>query len=200
MITASPDRITRPLRMEMPLKNFLLSLAMLSVSAGTAFCQGSPTTSRAGDLQIGGGYTSANSDYVVNRISGFAFYSDFDFREHFGVEVDFHQASDPKSTQVYERTYEVGARYVRHYGRVAPYAKILVGRGVFNFPLSEANLAYNMGVLGGGLDLTVHPRINVRADFEFQDWEGFPPNGLTPTLITIGVAYHFSSGRLALEQ
>jgi opacity protein-like surface antigen len=187
--------------MEMPfLKTLALALALLAACTGAAFSQSDATTSRAGDLQIGGGYTSANSDYVPNRIAGFAFYSDFDFREHFGVEVDFHQVDDPKPTQVYERTYEVGGRYVRHYGRVAPYAKVLYGRGVFNYPLSEANLAYNMGVLGAGVDFTVHPRINIRADFEYQDWMGFQPNGLTPTLLTIGVAYHFSSGKLEIEQ
>ncbi len=181
------------------LKNLVCAIALLAASAGAAFSQSSPTISRAGDLQVGGGYTSANSDYVPDRIRGLAFYSDFDFSEHFGVEVDFHQLSDPQPTQVYERTYEVGGRYLRHYGRFSPYAKILIGRGVFNFPLNEANLAYNMAALGAGVDIAVHRRINVRADFEYQDWHGFPPNGLSPSLITIGAAYHFGGGKLGIR-
>jgi len=169
----------------------------MSASACTAFAQANSTISRLGDLQIGGGYTSANSDYLANRIRGLAFYADFDFYKNFGVEAEFHQASDPNPTKLYERTYEVGGRYARHYGRFAPYGKLLVGRGVFNFIDDEANLAYNMGAVGGGVDVSVHPRINVRADFEYQVWSSFPPNGLTPSLVTIGVAYHFPSGNLS---
>jgi hypothetical protein len=84
---------------------------------------------------------------------------------------------------------------MRHYSIFTPYAKGLVGRGVFNYPLSDANLAYNMLAGGGGIDIAVHPRINVRADFELQHWYGFPPNGLAPKIATIGVAYHFPAGK-----
>ena len=170
----------------------LFSLAPIAVHA-----QSQAQATRLGDLQIGAGFTTASSDYVPNRIRGFAFYSDFDFREHVGIEVDFHQLNDPRPTDVYERTYEVGGRYFRRYygGHVKPYGKVLYGRGVFNFPQSEANLAYNMLVAGAGVDFAVHPRINVRADFEYQRWFGFPPNGLTPTLFTIGAAYHFPAGQ-----
>lgn len=178
------------------MKKFVFAVVFLSASACTALAQGDSTISRAGDLQIGGGYTSANSDYLANRIRGLSFYSDFDFREHIGVEVDFHQVSDPNPTQVYERTYEVGGRYLRHYGRFTPYAKALVGRGVFNF-YNAGSLAYNMYSLGGGVDIAVHRKINVRADYEYQMWSSFQPNGLTPSLITIGAAYHFPSGNLS---
>lgn len=176
--------------------NLLLAFTLSALcSATAAFGQAQSTASRAGDLQVGGGYTLANSDYLDNRIRGFNFYADFDFRQHLGVELDFHQLNDPMSTKVYERTYEAGVRYMRHYGRATPYIKGLYGRGVFNFPNDVANLAYNMFVGGGGVDVAVHPRINVRADFEYQHWMSFPPNGLTPTLFTIGAAYHFPAGR-----
>ena len=51
-----------------------------------------------------------------------------------------------------------------------------------------------MFAAGGGADYAVLPWLNVRGDFEFQRWLSFPPSGLTPTLITIGVAYHFPGG------
>lgn len=178
-----------------------LALTFLAACSTFSLGQAKTTASRAGDLQIGGGFTSANSDYVINRIRGFAFYTDFDFRDHYGVELGFHQLNDPNSA-VYERTYEVGGRYIRHYGRFTPYVKALYGRGVFNFPYNEANLAYNMMVAGGGVDIAVHPRINVRADFEYQDWLSGPGlhDGLSPTLITIGVAYHFAPGKLSTRE
>lgn len=181
---------------------FLFCLAAVSLHA-----QARPTASRAGDLQIGISYTTADSDYVANRIRGAGFYADFDLRDHFGVEVNFHQLGDP-NTIVYERTYEFGGRYVLHprrFDRATPYAKALYGRGVFNYPppypppypqnYPAANLAYNLASLGGGVDIAVHPRINIRLDYEYQKWFNFPPHGLTPQLITFGAAYHFPAGK-----
>jgi len=175
-----------------------LAATVLASACCVAHGQAKYTATRAGDLQLGAGYTNASSDYVTNRISGYMGYLTFDFSEHFGFEFDFHQAKDPNS-DVYERTYEWGGRYVRHYhnDRYRPYVRAMYGRGVFNFPSNAANLAYNMIVGAGGLDIQVHPRINVRAEFEYQDWLSGPgiTNGLTPTLINIGVAYHFPPGK-----
>ena len=111
-----------------------------------ALGQAAPTASRSGDLQVGAGFTTASPDYGPDRIRGFAFYSDFDFPRHYGVEVDFHQLNDPVG-DIYERSYEIGGRYFRRFGPrkdLKPYAKALYGRGVFNFPFNQANLAYNM--------------------------------------------------------
>lgn len=185
-----------------------LFAALLCLSGGLSLHgQARPTASRAGDLQIGGSYTTANSDYVPNRIRGFGFYADFDLREHIGIEAEFHQINDP-NTIIYERTYEVGARYVyrpRRFDRASLFAKGMYGRGVFNFPppfpppypqnQPAANLAYNLAALGAGVDIAVHPRVNVRIEYEYQKWFGFPPDGLTPQLITFGAAYHFPAGR-----
>jgi len=47
-------------------------------------------------------------------------------------------------------------------------------------------------VAGGvGVDYKALPYLYVRGDFEYQKWFGFTPKGLTPSLLTIGVAYHF---------
>jgi hypothetical protein len=183
------------------LKPFVLLLFCSALFPTCARSQDLPPASRLGDLQIGAGYSSANAnyEYVHNRIAGLYVYTDFDFKEHFGVEASFHPLHDPKSA-VYQRTYEIGGRYVRHYTiaglTLHPYAKLQVGRGILNFP-KYANLAYNMVSTGGGVDFSVHPRINVRAEFEYQDWLSAPGPGLnmTPTIISIGVAYHFDGGR-----
>jgi hypothetical protein len=168
------------------------------LAGACAHGQATYTASRAGDLQVGAGYTSANADYeyVSDRITGFAFYTDFDLADHFGVELSFHQLNDPKSA-VYQRTYEFGGRYVFHFGRFAPYGKLMAGRGVLNYPDNDANLAYNILAGAGGVDVSVHPRIHLRAEFEYQDWLNTPGAGLAihPTLLTIGVAYHFNGGR-----
>ena len=57
-------------------------------------------------------------------------------------------------------------------GRFVPYAKVLYGRGVFNFPVNpdgfRANLAYNLIAAGVGTDYKVKPYLYVRADWEYQ--------------------------------
>ena len=196
-----------------------LSLYALSAFAGLACFtplahgQAIPTASRTTDLQVGAGFTYAHSDYVPNHIGGFAFYADYDFLGHFGVEGNFHRVKDPHndplvpSNHVSETTYEIGGRYSRHYrdGRLSPYGKVLYGRGIANFPAHQLflpgrvvtyidNRGYNLMSFGGGVDYEVTSRINVRADFEYQHWfahDNELPSGLSPYMLTIGVAYHF---------
>jgi hypothetical protein len=177
------------------MKTFVFGLLVLG-GLGSLEGQATPTASKVFDLQVGGGFVLAHDDYGTRVSKGLGVYADLDFSPHFGAEIDFHQADYPTNKQ-YERTYEVGGRYHRTYGRFSPYAKALYGRGVFNFVYDGsvvANLAYNEFVFGGGTDFAILPWLNVRGDYEYQTWHGFPPNGLTPQLITIGVAYHFPGG------
>jgi hypothetical protein len=160
--------------------------------ASMLHAQALPTASRAGDLKIGGGFSTANSDYG-QRFNGGAAYFDFDFLPHYGVTGEFHFVQG--SNNIYEKTYEVGGRYYRTYGKVAPFAKVLYGRGVFNFPTLPdgftANLAYNLIAIGGGADFRVKPYLYVRADWEYQEWFNFAQSSLTPSILTIGAAYRF---------
>lgn len=202
------------------MKRILTALLFSSMFSAVALGQAGSTASRKLDLQVGGGYSSADSDYTDNRITGYMFYADADFMRHIGAEINFHQVSDSQSP-VYERTYEVGARYFRDYGRFKPYVKAMYGRGVFNSPVytytvpvactivgttstctyqtvtTNFNLAYNMFAGGAGVDISIVPRVNVRADFEYQRWLSGPglTDGLTPQVLSIGVAYHFPAGR-----
>ncbi|HEY8996706.1 MAG TPA: outer membrane beta-barrel protein [Edaphobacter sp.] len=187
------------LQEETVFKQIAITLALLVTPAGL-LAQAKPTASRAGDLQIGGGFSNANSDYLPNRINGGTVYFDFDFYHNLGLEGEFRFLKDGPSG-IYEKTYQVGGRYSKTYrDRFQPYAKVMYGRGVFNFAenkITYANLAYNMVVFGGGLDYHLLRNVNVRGDFEYQKWMGFQPDGLTPTIFTIGAAYHFGAGRLS---
>ncbi|MEO6983029.1 MAG: outer membrane beta-barrel protein [Edaphobacter sp.] len=177
------------------LKRILVFSCLLS-GASMLHAQATATASRAADLKIGGGYTSAASDYG-NRFTGGMAYFDFDFTAHLGVEGEFHFVSGPSPEDLYEKTYELGGRYFRTYNKFVPYAKVMYGRGVFNYPAyvpngPHPNLAYNLLATGAGVDYKALPYLYVRADYEYQYWMGFPPSGLTPQLLTIGVAYHFN--------
>jgi hypothetical protein len=167
---------------------FIGLLATVSASHAQAL----PSGSRVGDLKIGGGFSTANSDYG-DRYSGGAAYVDFDLRPHIGVEGEFHFVND--SNDLYEKTYEVGGRYFRTYGKFVPYAKVMYGRGVFNFPPVgdgiRANLAYNLAAAGIGTDYKVKPWLYARADWEYQVWFDFEDSSLSPSILTIGAAYRF---------
>lgn len=144
-------------------------------------------------------FNLGNSDYSVNRFRGYGVYSTFDFKYHFGIQAEFHQVNDPNSTEgIYERTYLVGPRYVLQYRRFRPYIEVMYGRGVFNFaPLITpkgklgANLAYNLAAAGIGVDYRLRRSINLRANYEYQEWPDFRPHGLTPSILEFGGAYHF---------
>lgn len=181
------------------MKIFLCLTTLLAVSA-SAHAQATPTAEKVADVQVGATFSYVNPDYGGNPWHAYGFYADVDFRYHFGVEFAFHQASGSDPI-LYERTYELGGRYVYPlHDRFLPYVKGNLGQGVFNFegsvpggpPVEVANLAYNIQAIGAGLDLRVLPGLNVRVvDYEYQWWDGFPPHGLNPNLISFGVAYHF---------
>ncbi len=177
--------------------------AMIAVfmigGASIASAQAHYTASRIAEGQVGGTFVNGNSDYERSRFNGYSIFADLDFHKGFGAEVKYQYISDyDQNLKTYERTYEVGGRYSRHYGRYQPYAKLMIGRGVFNYPYSVANLASNMGAIGGGVDVHLTRRFSARADYEYQRWFGFSRSGysanndsLTPSMFSIGGAYHF---------
>jgi opacity protein-like surface antigen len=170
-----------------------------------SLAQATATATRAIDIQIGGGFTSISPDSQPDRFNGGAAYFDVNFKAHLGVEGEFHFATDSQGTGRYEKTYEIGGRYFRTYGRFLPYAKALYGRGVYNFTdistnsppagpytyVPVANLAYNLVAAGIGVDYELLQHVDLRADWEYQRWFSFEGSSLSPNLVTVGAAYHF---------
>ena len=170
----------------------LLILAGLLAMSGTSWGQSTaPTASRRFDLQAGAGLAITKPDYTQEHWKGVTGYTTLDFATHLGIEFVFHQVGSRDGLQLYERSYELGPRYVLHYGRYNPYARGTYGRSVFNYPNNIANLAYNTFGIAGGVDTRVQRHVNVRGEFEFVRWVNFPPHGLTPWNVTFGAAYHF---------
>ena len=179
-----------------------LALLSLAVALPSVHAQSVYTASRRADLQVGGGYSIAKPDSTADKFKGFYLYFDLDFKHHLGIEGEFHKVNQDNPGKEYEKTYEIGPRYSRSYkdGLFRPYIKGMYGRGVYNFTdklgnnVVVANLAYNIWAAGGGLDIRANRRINVRLfDYEYQSWPGYPPHGITPQVVSFGVAYHFGS-------
>jgi hypothetical protein len=169
-----------------------IALSFLLGGSSVLFSQALPTATRAGDAQVGIGYSLGRPDYIPQTFQGFAAYGDFDFRPHFGVEAEFHQVNHTSGYQSFERTYEIGGRYLRTYGPLVPYVKAMIGHGDFGYPYGETELGYTMYAGGAGADFKLGPYLRIRADYEFQRWTSFPNGGLTPQIVTIGIAYHLA--------
>ncbi len=214
-----PRRVHRFSRRSSASSALLLAL-LAGLLCGKSYGQAVSTAARSLDIQVGAAYVYDSPDYTPEKWQGYGLYATIDFRQHLGLDLEIRQAgynypypanssNNPSSNaftvNAYQRDYEVGPRYVRHYGRLNPYAKILYGRGVQNFPEAvssgsngsyyNANLGYNMAVAGGGVDVNLVRRVNARADYEYQHWFNFPSaaagSSLSPQLFTLGAAYHF---------
>ena len=170
-----------------------LAIALLLGGSSLLHAQAVPTASRAGDLQVGVGFSIANSGYERHSFQGFTAYADFDLRSHLGLEAEFHQVSSSTSDQSYQRTYELGGRYLRPGGPLVPYVKIMFGRGDFNYPFGATDLAYNLFAAGVGADYKLRPSLSLRGEVELQRWSGFSNPGLNPQLVTLGLAYRFAT-------
>jgi len=181
-------------------KLVVLAFAALFFAASSQLHgQALPTATRNGLLQAGGGITSAQTDEFTPRITGITGYVGLDFTKHLGIEADIHMLSIITPQDFVEKSYLLGARYVWHHGRLNPYIRVMGGIG--QSAIQQPSQTYVPGTPGtymviagaGGLDIRLPHHINVRAiDFEYQMWPNFPPNGLSPTLITCGAAYRFN--------
>jgi len=140
-------------------------------------------------------------DYTPQKATGYGAYADFFVTPHFGAELDYHHAAISQHAPATEVSFDYGIIYRRIYGKSRPFLRASAGRGSLNFPTgttgpsaSAAYLSYNQFTIAGGLDFEATRFINIRAELEYQTWLAAPGliNGLTPTLFTVGAAYHFN--------
>jgi Outer membrane protein beta-barrel domain len=181
------------------LKNLAVSTVLLaSLLSASAVGRAQATAAGTGQasLQIGAGVSLAKPDYGNTNIEGISGFVDYDFATHLGVEADLHYVALNTPLDQAENTYLIGPRLLLPRGRFTPYAKVLAGIGSFviqeradNPGLSSASyFAYGFG---GGLDIRISQSLVVRAfDAEFQKWPGFG-KGISPLVVTVGVAYKF---------
>jgi opacity protein-like surface antigen len=122
-------------------------------------------------------------------------FADADVTKHFGAELEYHDLNIITPQDFGESSILFNVRYTREYGRFHPYAKVGAGIGSAIESVGDYKVAsktsHGMYDFGGGLDIAVTHKINIRLiDYEYQHWS-YAPNGLTPWVGSIGVAYHF---------
>jgi hypothetical protein len=103
-----------------------------------------------------------------------------------------------QTSGVYEDNYLVGPRlpiYRLRFWRATPYGKVLIGYGKLNFENNIGWGRYTQIAYGGGLDIKMSKRINLRLpDFEYQQWLNWSEGvgrtyNLLPYGVSVGVSY-----------
>ncbi|WP_162538196.1 outer membrane beta-barrel protein [Granulicella sp. WH15] len=183
----------------MPRPLDLLRIALvassLAVAPSALHGQASPTASRLMSGQIGVGITLGHPDYTGASIKGGSIYGTLDFGRHLGIDGEIHDMDLFTPKDIGESSYLLGLRYHIAVQRFRPYVKVLGGIGRFQFQQGvyreTTSRSYKAFAVGVGTDYMLNRRVSLRGDLEFQHWFDFYPNGLTPTVGTIGAAYRF---------
>ena len=185
----------------------VLSL-LLVAGAVSARAQVVPSAFARGLSITAGGEASAfQPDYEglgvpeesTNRLYGIGAFVDVKFTPWIQIEAEGRWLRFNQLDGIYEDNYLIGPRlpiYRLRYRRITPYAKVLVGYGRLNFENNVGWGRYTALAYGGGLDVKLTKRINVRVpDFEYQQWprwletNGAPTASLWPYGFSAGVSY-----------
>jgi hypothetical protein len=154
------------------------------------FAQANPTATALSNLQIGGGFSYARTDYGQKGDKGLTVFGDYDIGLHWGVEAAYHYLSIATPDQVSENSFTGGPRFIyrRHHFKL--YAKGVIGLGRITIPYARVNETDFIFAGGGGVEYLIGRHVTLRpVDVEYQHWSF--QSGLTPTVLTTGVAYRF---------
>jgi hypothetical protein len=185
------------------------ALLFILVAAGTlvARAQVVPSAYNRGISIVAGAEGSAfQPDYAgfgvpqtsPNRLYGIGTFVDVKFKPWLQIEAEGRWLHYNELDGIYENNYLIGPRlpiYRLHFWRATPYGKFLIGYGRLNFEDNNGWGRYTALAYGGGLDIKMTSRINLRLpDFEYQQWpkwsEGSPKTeNLFPYGVSVGVSY-----------
>jgi hypothetical protein len=161
--------------------------------------QAAPPAKRNADLQIGVAVSDAQTDEYSARTQGASGFVDIDLTRHLGIEAEVHEMGIITPNDFVENSALAGIRYRMRFGPLEPYGKAMVGYGkTYIQAPSKVTLpgtpgTYFMYAGGAGIDIRLTHHIVLRcADIEFQLWQGFPPNGLSPVVASAGLAWRFN--------
>jgi len=174
---------------------FLLAFAVPAIS----MAQASSTASRSAGISVFGGYINSNPEYGPDRNTGEALGANFiKYLPHAiapSIEVRYNRTS---GTDVNENSFLGGIRVqtdaTAKY-KVHPYVDVLLGSGTVHFNTSASgDTSTSSGIydFGGGVDIDLIHRFQLKADYQYQHWKlSQPNNAFTPNLLLIGITYQF---------
>jgi hypothetical protein len=177
-------------------RSFVVLLGVVLVSgihSASAQVVPSAYSSRA-SFWAGGEFSVFQPDYTGELIAsrsgphlyGIGAYVDADFSRWIQIEAQGRWLRWNQYAGIDQNTYMIGPRVPIHeFRRFTPYGKFLIGFGSGSFLTGSATtLAY-----GGGVDYHLSRKLNVRGEFELQNWRVSP--NLYPYGYNVGMSYRF---------
>ncbi len=179
----------------------LLAVA-LSVSIA-AHGQAEVTASQAMELSAFGAGTVTWTGLEQSRNAGITAGVDLAFRPFFGVRPALEiRGTYPfdNGEVIGEKSGLAGVRFMKTYRRFNPYVDVLYGRGELNYvggfivgTFRYDRTTTNVYGFGGGIDFSLTPRFDIKADAQVQHW-GTPVTSdgkIYSTPVSLGVVYRF---------
>jgi hypothetical protein len=167
----------------------IMTASFLFAEAKTASAQALPTATGSGRfIAVGAGGAFFNSNYGQRWVSGYSIYADINRTFRYGAEFRAQSLRFNQEQGIRETSYLLGPRVSFPHHAWIPYARVLLGGGVFNAPYTYAEGSYFVVAPGGGVDY-VRGRFRYRiADFEYQAWPNFTFGELHPYGYSTGIS------------
>ena len=169
---------------------FVLLLGSWLLVARAASSQALPAASGPGAyVSVGGGVSAYQVDYGKRIDYGSAAFANLHLRGRYSLEAEARFLKYHTDEQVTQTTYLIGPELVLFkHGPFRPYAKFLVGDARMTFPFGYAHGNYFAMAPGGGVDIAIAPRLDLRLfDVEYQSWPQFTYGNLHPFGVTAGI-------------
>lgn len=143
-----------------------------------------------GYVAVGATLSAYESDYGQRQLGGGTIFVDANLYRRIGIEAEARYLRVHSDENISESNFLIGPKISTHTRNLRPYAKLLIGRGQFNFPFNYAQGSYFIVDPGGGLDWRVgEGRFTVRViDIEYQDWPFFTFGTLHPYGVSSGLS------------
>ena len=171
---------------------FVLTVGTWLAGARAAHSQALPTATGPGVyFSVGGGVSAYQVDYGQSIDYGSMAFANIHLRGRYALEGEARFLKYHTDEQVTQTTYMIGPEAVllRH-GAIRPYAKFLVGDARMTFPFGYAKGNYFVMAPGGGVDVHIAPKVDLRLiDVEYQSWPQFTFGNLHPFGVSMGIRF-----------
>lgn len=181
-----------------------LGLLVVALSVGTrAHGQADVTASQAMELSAFGAGTVTWTGLENSRNAGITAGVDLAFRPFLGVRPALEiRGTYPvnKGEVIGEKTALVGVRFMKTYHRFNPYVDVFYGRGELTYvngfivgTFRYDRTTTNIYDLGGGIDFSLTPHFDIKADAQVQHWSTpVTSDGKIYSIpVSLGVTYRF---------
>ena len=175
-------------------------IVLTFVAAGSLACladaQALPTATGPGQsIAIGVGASAYRIDYGQRWLGGPQAWADYNPLLHFGIEGEARLLDLNEDLGTHASTVLVGPRILLSRGGVEPYVKALAGSGHLTFPYRYAEGSYLVVAGGGGVDLHLGNRLQIRLfDVEYQRWPKFTFGPMASFGVSTGISYTIRRG------